>query len=167
MADAHFSKDLDKSAPGRSSVYLLICFSLLIVVIAAANFMNFTLAETPMRIRSINTQKVLGATAAKLRASLLVEAVIISLIAFVVALVIVYLSIEHRSGHFGWCLSVLLRYFISSGFGAERLVWLIAKGQGVAKRAYLLAVRGVIHAADWRGHHVPAELLHLPYRLWL
>lgn len=92
VADAHFSKELDKSAPGRSSVYLLICFSLLIVVIAAVNFMNFTLAETPMRIRSINTQKVLGATAAKLRASLLVEAVIISLIAFMVALVIVYLA---------------------------------------------------------------------------
>ena len=92
VADAHFSKDLNKAAPGRSSVYLLICFSLLIVVIAAVNFMNFTLAETPMRIRSINTQKVLGATAAKLRASLLIEAVIISLIAFVVALVIVYLA---------------------------------------------------------------------------
>ena len=92
VADAHFSKDLNKAAPGRSSVYLLICFSLLIVVIAAVNFMNFTLAETPMRIRSINTQKVLGATAAKLRASLLVEAVIISLIAFVVALLIVYLA---------------------------------------------------------------------------
>ena len=28
VADAHFSKDLDKAAPGRSSVYLLICFSL-------------------------------------------------------------------------------------------------------------------------------------------
>ncbi len=92
VADAHFSKDLNKAAPGRSSVYLLICFSLLIVIIAAVNFMNFTLAETPMRIRSINTQKVLGATATKLRDSLLVEAVIISLIAFVVALVIVYLA---------------------------------------------------------------------------
>jgi len=92
VADAHFSKDLNKAAPGKCSVYLLICFSLLIVVIAAVNFMNFTLAETPMRIRSINTQKVLGATAAKLRASLLVEAVIISLIAFVVALLIVYLA---------------------------------------------------------------------------
>lgn len=92
VADAHFSKDLNKAAPGKSSVYLLICFSLLIVIIAAVNFMNFTLAETPMRIRSINTQKVLGATAAKLRASLLIEAVIISLIAFVVALLIVYLA---------------------------------------------------------------------------
>ena len=92
VADAHFSKDLNKAAPGRSSVYLLICFSLLIVVIAAVNFMNFTLAETPMRIRSINTQKVLGATTASLRGSLLAEAVFISLIAFVVAMAFVYLA---------------------------------------------------------------------------
>ena len=92
VADAHFSKFLDKSAPARSSIYLLICFSLLIVVIAAVNFMNFSLAETPMRIRSINTQKVLGATTSSLRGSLLAEAVLISLIAFVLALLIVYLA---------------------------------------------------------------------------
>ena len=91
-ADAHFTKVLDKAAPSRRSVYLLICFSLLIIVIAAVNFMNFTLAETPMRIRSINTQKVLGASTASLRGSLLAEAVIISLIAFVVAMAFVYLA---------------------------------------------------------------------------
>ncbi len=92
VADAHFSKFLDKSAPARGSIYLLICFSLLIVVIAAVNFMNFSLAETPMRIRSINTQKVLGATTVQLRGSLIGEAVLISLIAFVLALLIVYLA---------------------------------------------------------------------------
>ena len=92
VADTHFSKDLNKAAPSKSSVYLLICFSLLIVVIAAVNFMNFTLAETPMRIRSINTQKVLGATTAQLRGSLMAEALIISLTAFLVALGIVYIA---------------------------------------------------------------------------
>ena len=97
IADTHFAKDLSKDSPNiksvsRSSVYLLICFSLLIVVIAAVNFMNFTLAETPLRIRSINTQKVLGASTASLRGSLLAEAVIISLFAFVVAMAMVYLA---------------------------------------------------------------------------
>ncbi len=92
VADAHFSKVLDKAAPSRSSVYLLICFSLLIIVIAAVNFMNFTLAETPMRIRSINTQKVLGASTASLRGSLLAEAVIISLLAFMGAMAMVYVA---------------------------------------------------------------------------
>ena len=84
IADTHFSKDLSKDSPdiksvSRSSVYLLICFSLLIVIIAAVNFMNFTLAETPLRIRSINTQKVLGASTA-------------SLLAFVVAMAMVWLA---------------------------------------------------------------------------
>ena len=97
IADTHFAKDLSKDSPdiksvSRSSVYLLICFSLLIVLIAAVNFMNFTLAETPLRIRSINTQKVLGASTASLRGSLLAEAVIISLLAFVVAMAMVYVA---------------------------------------------------------------------------
>ncbi|MBP3827362.1 MAG: FtsX-like permease family protein [Prevotella sp.] len=97
IADTHFAKDLSKDSPdiksvSRSSVYLLICFSLLIVVIAAVNFMNFTLAETPLRIRSINTQKVLGASTASLRGSLLAEAVIISLLAFAGAMAMVYLA---------------------------------------------------------------------------
>ena len=97
IADTHFSKDLSKASPNikfvsRSSVYLLICFSLLIVIIAAVNFMNFTLAETPLRIRSINTQKVLGASTASLRGSLLAEAVIISLMAFVGAMAMVWLA---------------------------------------------------------------------------
>ena len=97
IADTHFAKDLSKDSPNiksvsRSSVYLLICFSLLIVVIAAVNFMNFTLAETPLRIRSTNTQKVLGASTASLRGSLLAEAVIISLLAFVGAMAMVYLA---------------------------------------------------------------------------
>ena len=97
IADTHFAKDLSKDSPNiksvsRSSVYLLICFSLLIVLIAAVNFMNFTLAETPLRIRSTNTQKVLGASTASLRGSLLAEAVIISLLAFAGAMVMVYVA---------------------------------------------------------------------------
>ena len=97
VADTHFSQVLGKNfsenkSVSRSSVYLLICFSLLIIVIAAVNFMNFTLAETPMRIRSINTQKVLGASTAGLRGGLLAEAVMISLTAFAVAMVLVYLA---------------------------------------------------------------------------
>ena len=99
IADTHFAKDLSKDSPNiksvsRSSVYLLICFSLLIVVIAAVNFMNFTLAETPLRIRSINTQKVLGASTTSLRGSLLAEAVIISLLAFMVAMAMVWLAYD-------------------------------------------------------------------------
>ena len=53
--------------------------------------MNFSTALTPMRIRSINTQKVLGSPASALRLSLLVEAAAICLMAYLLALVWVYL----------------------------------------------------------------------------
>ena len=67
LSEVHFSKIGNKSASSRTTVYLLICVSFLIIIVAAINFMNFTLAETPMRIKSINTQKVLGATTGSLR----------------------------------------------------------------------------------------------------
>lgn len=87
LADIHFSTIGNKSASSRTTVYLLICISFLIVVIATINFMNFSLAETPMRIKSINTQKVLGATTRSLRLSLIAESVLISTIAFILSLI--------------------------------------------------------------------------------
>ena len=88
IADVHFSTLGDKSASSRATVYLLICVSFLIVVVATINFMNFSLAETPMRVRSINTQKVLGATAGSLRFSLVVESVLVGVIAWLLSVVL-------------------------------------------------------------------------------
>ncbi|WP_140407007.1 FtsX-like permease family protein, partial [Bacteroides sp. An19] len=88
IADTHFSKVDNKSASGRTTVYLLLCVSFLIVIIAAINFMNFTLAESPMRVKSINTQKVLGATVSSLRTGLVLESVLVSVIAFGVSLLL-------------------------------------------------------------------------------
>lgn len=87
LKDLHLSAE-SKGASSRTTVYLLLCVSFLIVVIATVNFMNFSLAETPMRVRSINTQKVMGATTLSLRTSLIIESVLISFIAFVLSLVL-------------------------------------------------------------------------------
>ena len=87
LTDAHFSTVGNKSASSRTTIYLLICVSFLIVIIATINFMNFSLAETPMRIKSINTQKVLGATTHSLRLTLITEAMLISFTAFILALI--------------------------------------------------------------------------------
>ena len=92
IGDVYFAKIKGRSTADKTSVYLLICFSLLIIVIAAVNFTNFSLAETPMRIRSINTQKVLGAGVAELRRSLLVESLTISIVAFLLGLLWIYLA---------------------------------------------------------------------------
>lgn len=69
---------------------LLLWIAILIIVVAAINFMNFSTALTPLRIKSINTQKVLGSSDSVLRGSLLVEAVIICMLSWLISLFIVW-----------------------------------------------------------------------------
>lgn len=78
----------------RETTRLLLVIAFLIVVIAAINFTNFSTALTPLRIKSINTQKVLGSSDTTLRLSLLFEAVGIAFISFLFALGLIYLLNE-------------------------------------------------------------------------
>ena len=63
----------------------------MIIIVAAINFTNFSTALTPLRIKSINTQKVLGSSDRLLRNALLAEAAIVSLIAWSISLVLVWM----------------------------------------------------------------------------
>jgi len=94
MDDIHFSPIVSSNASNRTSVFLLFCVAILIIVIAAINFMNFTLAETPMRIKSINTQKILGASKASLQGSLIIESTLLSLIAAILACGLIAVSMD-------------------------------------------------------------------------
>lgn len=77
---------------GNKSVDLILQLScLLVIIIAAINFLNFALAESPMRIKSINTRRVLGSSVTSLRLGFVAETVITSLAAFVMALGLSYL----------------------------------------------------------------------------
>ena len=97
LGDIHYMnmQDVWGASPLKTqnpdTVRLLFFIGWLILLIAAVNYMNFSTALTPMRIRSINTQKVLGSPAGALRLSLLVEAAGICLVAYVLALVWIYL----------------------------------------------------------------------------
>ncbi len=81
MSDIHISNIGGNATTSPTTLYLLIIISIAIVCVAGINFMNFSLAETPMRIRSINTQKVLGASVAALRESLMTESVALCVVA--------------------------------------------------------------------------------------
>ena len=86
-ADARFDSQKDKG--NKTIVFVLFTIAVLIVVIAGINFTNFSNALVPMRIRSINTQKVLGGSDNTLRCAMLVEAVAICLFSFILSLFIV------------------------------------------------------------------------------
>lgn len=69
---------------------LLFIIALLVIAIACINFINFSTAMAPIRIKSINTQKVLGSSVFSLRTGLIFEAVGMSLLACLCAFFIVW-----------------------------------------------------------------------------
>jgi putative ABC transport system permease protein len=69
-----------------SALWVLIGIAVVLLLIATINFTNYSIALTPLRIKSINTQKVLGATERRLRGSLVLEAVMVCLIAWLLSL---------------------------------------------------------------------------------
>ena len=87
--EADSLSDSLKDKGNRNLVLVLFTVAILIVLIAGINFTNFSNALVPMRIRSINTQKVLGGSDKVLRYAMLVEAVVICLLSFVISLFIV------------------------------------------------------------------------------
>lgn len=74
----HYRSDLNIAGSLRptaetSKTYILLFISLVILLIAGINFTNLYAALCPLRIRSINTQKVLGSTCRQLIAGLVTE----------------------------------------------------------------------------------------------
>ncbi|MDR3095151.1 MAG: ABC transporter permease [Bacteroidales bacterium] len=93
IADLHFTGDIayDSTPKGsRSTLMVLLAIAVAILTIAAINFNNFSMAQVPARIRSINTQRVLGASIGSLRAGMISESVLMNLTGFVFALALVY-----------------------------------------------------------------------------
>lgn len=89
IEDIYYCQDttLDIAPKGnRTTTTVLFAIALLVVGIAAANFLNFSTALTPARIKSINTRKILGESTAILRLALVFEALGICLISFLFAL---------------------------------------------------------------------------------
>ena len=92
LPDIHFTTDVTyDNTPKASRQILLFLFAvaILIVVIATINFTNFSTALTPMRVKSLNTQHILGLRRSKLRFALVLEAVVVCFVSYIVALLLV------------------------------------------------------------------------------
>jgi len=94
IRDLHFANTIEFDTVEKTSktkLWVLIGIAMVILVVAAINFTNYSIALTPLRIKSVNTQKVMGATERRLRGSLVIEAVLISFTSFLLSLFIVHL----------------------------------------------------------------------------
>ncbi|MDR1455413.1 MAG: ABC transporter permease [Tannerella sp.] len=70
----------------RQTVFILLCIAIVIVLIAGINYMNFSAALVPKRIKSVNIQKVLGGSSRSIRLALLVEALFIAALSGLLAI---------------------------------------------------------------------------------
>lgn len=94
LSDVHYIKGVDFDYTPKSSkqsLFILLSIAIVIIIIAAINFTNFSTALAPMRIKSINTQFVLGARRKTLRITIVSEAVILSLLSFLIAILLVFI----------------------------------------------------------------------------
>lgn len=81
----------ERSDTGSKTVFRILQLAvLLLLLVALINFANFSMAQAPIRVRGINTRKVMGESNASLRLRLIAEGVIISFSAFLIALLLVY-----------------------------------------------------------------------------
>ena len=72
-------------------VYVLLAASIFVLIIGLLNFANFSLAQAPVRMRSINTRKVMSASTASLRWGLILENIFWSAIALTGAVLLILL----------------------------------------------------------------------------
>jgi putative ABC transport system permease protein len=110
LHELYFSPEFQSMFRGnRATVYSLLTIAILIVVIAMINFINFSVALVPLRIRNINTQKVLGRPTPALRCDTVLEAAGTALISFLLAIIISIIGVfglvifdtQYRRGEIG------------------------------------------------------------------
>ena len=83
---------LDMSGSGSLTTTLsLLAIGILTLVIAYINFLNFSIAMAPARVRGLNIQKILGAKPRNLKFAVAAEASLFSLFSFFIALFLVYM----------------------------------------------------------------------------
>lgn len=88
IKDIYFTAKSEIGEKGNLNTSLcLIAIAIIIIGIAYVNFINFSTALAPVRIKRLNTQKVMGAMQGQLRRGIVFESLVLSLFAFGLSLV--------------------------------------------------------------------------------
>jgi putative ABC transport system permease protein len=121
----------------RSNMYIFCIIAVFILLIACVNFINLTTARASRRAKEVGVRKVLGASRAKLVNQFLTEAILLSLISFVIAWILVAASSQlyervfakplHVPGSINFALIVmlgLLFFVVAIGIGIYPAIYL-------------------------------------------
>lgn len=88
LTDSYFDQTVS-NAPGatgnKATTMTLLAVAILVIVIAFINFINFFFALVPLRVHSVNTRKVFGASRGRLVTGYVLEAVVMVAVSLVLA----------------------------------------------------------------------------------
>lgn len=87
--DIYFSGVGPKDRGNRNLVGVLTVASVFVLFIAMLNLLNFSLSEIPMRMRGINTRRVMGASIGSLRLKMIMENVMFAFVALLIGILLV------------------------------------------------------------------------------
>ena len=159
LTDIHFTNDVtyDGSMPksNRQTLFVLLAIAIVIIIIAAINFTNFSTALAPIRLKSINTQKILGGNERSIRFSLVLEAISISFVSYLIALFLVFIM-QYTSirgllsadpsllSHPAIILTAMLLSLVTGGLAGVYPAWYITSFSPaiVLKGSYALSPKG-------------------------
>ena len=97
LNETYFSgHDPEMDKGNRKALYMLEFTLVLLFIVCVLNYANFSMAQAPMRVRSVILRKVMGESLWRLRFNLLAEGVVVSLAAALLAFFLVHLF--SRSG---------------------------------------------------------------------
>lgn len=98
LEDVHLkSKDIlfetNANKSDELNVYVLSTIALLILILAAVNFMNLVTAKSTGRAKEVGMRKVIGAVRQQIIGQHLIESIIITLVSALIALVVVFMLV--------------------------------------------------------------------------
>jgi len=99
LASIHLKSDVGYDRPTGNPIYLYGCaaVALFILIVACINYMNLATARAMRRAHSVGIRKILGASRLALGLQFLGEAVLFSLLAIIIGVVIVEVSLRFTS----------------------------------------------------------------------
>ncbi len=109
LSAIHLNSDLSSDLPtgNKAYVYIFSIVALFVLLLAAINYMNMATAQSANRSREVGMRKVMGAEKGQLIGQFLSESLVLSLIAFVLSLGIVYILLPDFNNLTGKTLSFI------------------------------------------------------------
>jgi ABC-type antimicrobial peptide transport system permease subunit len=101
LTNMHFNNEIqgsDKSKGDRKTIYIFFGMAMVILLVACINYVNITTARASVRSKEVGVKKLLGANHSHLFVQFMTESVLTCLMAFGLALAMIYLLLPVFNG---------------------------------------------------------------------